>query len=155
MTTYTIIGYKPNGVDSVMGCVQDRVDSDFLHETFIDRRDDAAQLYSEMQTAEPYSTYMAHEWEEIIVLFNGLDQDDYGWDIGWKNRDPEAEQEVKDFFDLAERKRHVILDNRIAEAERKRKKAEADKKREKTDAAKKKEKAERAQYEVLKAKFEN
>lgn len=154
MLVITIIGYKPNGVDSVMGCVQDRVDSDFMYERFINDMDSAADLYAKMYTEEPYSEFMNHEWEEIVVLFNGLDRDDYGWDELWENRDPIAVAEVNAFFELTEKKIQEIRDNRIKEAERKKKKAETQKKRKAAYAAKKKEKDELAEYERLKEKYE-
>lgn len=76
---YTIIGYKENATDSVMGCVQDRVDSDFDLETFIDPL--AAAKHCAKLIMEPdYSTYLSHAWD-ITILFNGEPEEDFHCDV--------------------------------------------------------------------------
>ncbi len=149
----TIIGYKCNGTDSVMGCVQDRVDSDMEIWGFSgkDALDCAAAKYAEMAEEPPYSRYMSHDWE-LTILYNGLESDDAMYDgegeaiegvheaIMWMN------EKIKDYCD-------AIKEERQKAADAAKKKAASAAKRRATLAKKKKEAAERAQFEALKAKY--
>jgi len=120
MTVYTVIGYKPNGVDSVMGCIQDRVDSDFLFEVFREA-ETAAEFVASLELAEPYSKYMRHEWEEIIILLDGLPENEFGWNEDWMIRSDEAEDIIRNFNNLKDAAIQSIRDRREAEAAKEKK----------------------------------
>lgn len=153
MTVYSIIGYKPNEVDSVMGCVQDRVDSDFDFETFTDVNMAAAYV-AKLEMELPYSQFIAHSWE-ITVLFDGQPEDDFRYDPITYEELPDNLEIIKTFQQLVDGKIQEIKYEReeAKKAERERKLAKEKAQKEKT--LKEKEKYEREQYEYLKNKFES
>ena len=145
---YTIVGYKPNGTDSVMGCVQDRVDSDFLLETFEDANG-AAKRYAEMSLEEPYSRYMPHEWE-ISVLYNGQEEEDFRYN---SMNTPIEFQLIDVFKKLCDRFIDEIKNARQEAVIAKKKKEEAQRERQKTIDKKNKERKERKELKRLIEKY--
>lgn len=155
MTTYTIIAYRCNGTDSVMGCVQDRVDSDFDLEVFYgeDALTRAASHHAAFECALPYSKYMTHEWE-VYVLFDGMEAEGFRYD--WQNDYAEIPEHVKIITAYEEEVaacKEIIKTSRQKAADAAKKKAASVAKRRATLAKKKKEADERAQLKRLQEKY--
>lgn len=150
---YTIIGYKSNGTDSVMGCVQDRVDSDFDIESF-HNSEDAANYYAKLIMEPDYSQYMAHSWE-ITILFNGQEDQDFHYDADNDYEEiPEHIRLTKNFDKLCNEAITDIEKERKLESDRKLEQKRKDREEDRLKKAIDKESSDRELLATLKEKYE-
>lgn len=150
---YTLIAYRCSWTDSVMGCTQDRGDSDLEIETFLDA-EAAAKTYAEYEMSPPYSQYVANSWE-ITTLFNGEEESEFQIDESNDYDElPDNIDIVKQFDQLCKSACEKIKEEREAAAkiERIAAASRASAKREQTRVAAIK--AEKATLRELKDKYE-
>lgn len=91
MTVYTLVAYRPNGVDTCRGCVMGQSDSDFAMGTF-KSADEAAQFWAQKRWDDLGRGREACHWE-VTVLINGVSRDDL-WQI-----DDNLYDELEPLFD--------------------------------------------------------
>ena len=101
MTTYTVLAYRENGVDTCRNCVMDQSDSAFEFKVF-DTSDEAAQFWAEKVYDSLTSARHFCSWD-LTLLVNG--KEDYDEDI--------------EYVDIKERAKPYIA--ALQEKERKRK----------------------------------
>lgn len=141
---YTVICYRPDGVDTCMGCTMETSSSEF--EIHVEKSVDAAGLRmaeKQFKNQDENRGLAVQDWE-LTLLIDGAEHD---------HDDPAAE-EARDLVDAAA---HTHLQRLISEAEE-RKRAEqerlertaAEALREKNAA---KERHERAEFERLRQKY--
>ena len=150
MTNYTIIAYRPNGVDTCRGCVMGTTGSE-LETGFFKDVLEAATFAAGFEN-RPEEADLSYSAWEVTLLIDGLDEN--GW---WEDKD--WREEVQDPFDdfrslrskaieaVAEKRRQERKRQQDIEAEKRRRQAVA--------AAKAAEDAERLQLRALKEKYPN
>lgn len=74
MTTYTVVAYRPDGVDTCRGCVMDRSSSDFELRCFQDLTEAARWQADKLMDSPSGREYCS--WE-FTLLVDGMD--DNGW----------------------------------------------------------------------------
>jgi hypothetical protein len=137
-----------------MGCVQERVDSDFDIEVFYDAQP-AAAYYAKLTMEPDHGPYIAHEWE-LTVLYDGQPEDYFRYDPANDYAViPDNIELMKQFDQLVKDECQKIRDDRAAEKKRVAEENRTASQQAAKAAQKAKEKADRDQYEILKAKFED
>jgi hypothetical protein len=78
MTTYTVLAYREDAVDTCRGCVMDRSSSAFEVKCF-QSNDEAIKYWAEKRYADTTSERHLASWE-LTLLVDGLDRDSW-WDV--------------------------------------------------------------------------
>lgn len=95
---YSLVAYRPNGVDSCRGCVMARSDSDIaLH--FFSSQEKLTDAWAQLRLAELGTGYEVSA-VEYTLLINGMD-DDAWWRIH-SQLNPEQEVDEAPFYELRE-----------------------------------------------------
>lgn len=143
--TYTLVVYRPNGVDTCRNCVMGTSNSDFEIEVF----NDMAAL-AEWKAKHFFSRTKDREYcdPEYTLLLDGLREDDERGDDSEERYEERRACERLFSAALARLNAEAAERKRLAQQDAERKAAEAA-----AEATAKREKAERAQYMALKAKF--
>lgn len=148
MTNYTIIAYRPNGVDTCRGCVMGTTGSEIETGFFQDALE--AATFAVGFEDRPHEADPSYSAWEITLLVDGLDENAWWADKDWR------EEELDPFDEF--RSLHAKAIEAVAEMRRqeKKRKDEADaeqRRRQALAAAKAKEESERAQLRSLMEKY--
>lgn len=155
--TYTLVGYREDGVDMCRGCVMERSSSDFFLKVCFTAEEVAAEwarrLFDEERNGREYCSF------EYTLLLNGRDNnnDPESWKVealcnpetgeGWYEEAREAiRARVAVLFEQLKAEK-LAADERAKQAESERQAAAAVRRREEKEAT------ERAEYLRLQAKF--
>ncbi len=147
MTTYTVVAYREDGVDTCRGCVMDRSSSAFDLRTFQSADEAAAWQADKLMTSPSGREYCS--WE-FTWLVDGLDAD------SWWQVHGESELEEPDFYGFQKLVDEKLRALKAAQAERERlAKEEADRQAALEQARKQQEKEarERAELKRLQEKY--
>jgi hypothetical protein len=143
---YTLVCYRPNGVDTCMSCVRDRSDSEFelwsgLVDCVVERW--AGLLFRD----HVEKTYAVCSWD-VTLLINGLQEHDDFWYDDYGNH---IAEELHEQFATIFSKATALADIKIAECVAK---EEHKKEQDALKIQQQKEERERQQLRRLKAKYE-
>jgi hypothetical protein len=148
MTNYTIIAYRPNGVDTCRGCVMGRTGSELetgFFSTLLDAATFAVGFENREEEADP--SYSA--WE-ITLLADGLDENEWWKDRDWREVEHDPFEEFRSLRDEAIK---AAEEKRCLEKQRKEAAAAEQRRRQAAAAVLAKEEAERVQLRALKEKY--
>lgn len=148
MTTYTVVAYRPDSVDTCRGCVLDRSDSAFelkvCHSV-----EEAAQFFANKCWENETREREFAPWD-LTVLVDGLDSE------GWWSKNAESALPEPDFDEVEHLSIRFLETRRAAEAQRKKQIAEQaalQAARDRQTRQQKREAVEQAEFERLSAKF--
>ena len=151
---WNIIGYKPNVVDTVRGCLMGTADSKFFLETY-DSMDSAAKCYAEMEmelapTGRDKHTYTS--WD-LYAMFNGAVILDNNGESGCHDGDEDLSSLTTQFNIMVDEYKHYILTDRAKKEEEEKEKQKKRREQERLKKAREKEEKDRAEYERLRVKY--
>jgi hypothetical protein len=148
MTNYTIIAYRPDGVDTCRGCVMGRTGSE-LETGFFGNLLDAATFAIGFENREGEADLSYAAWE-ITLLADGLGESEWWEDKDWREVEHDPFEEFRSLRDEAVR---ADAEKRRLEKERKEAAAAEQRRRQAVAAAFAREESERVQLRALKEKY--
>jgi hypothetical protein len=148
MTSYTIIAYRPDHVDTCRGCVMGRTGSD--HEiSFYSELQQAAEKAADYDTRDEERDAAYAAWQ-VTLLVDGLDESEWWADRDWR----EEETDPFETFNALKNEALKTTAERKREEKRRQEQQEADARRRRAvAAAAAKEEAERLQLRELLEKY--
>ena len=149
MSIYTIVAYRPDGVDTCRGCVMARSSSDFECRAF-SSMEEAAQFWATKRLESSTSAREYCSWE-ITALIDGLDCDSW-WTLKGQDCDDD-EPPFEELQRMADQAFNALVAARAEAARQEQLRAEAQAAAEREAAQLKKTAAEKAQLKALLAQY--